>query len=79
MWTSSRFALALLLAFLASAALSDGINNPTATTGANGIGGDIGGGINNLGVGGGSVTPPGTCTGTIDLSTGCVQPMLGGL
>lgn len=26
-----------------------------------------------------SVTPPPSCTGTIDLSTGCVQPMLGGL
>jgi hypothetical protein len=25
------------------------------------------------------VTPPPTCDGTIDLSTGCVQPMLGGL
>lgn len=75
MWTSSRFALVMLLAFLASAALSDGINNPTATTGANGIGGDIGGGINNLGVGGGS--SGGGCSGTIDLSTGCAQPMLG--
>lgn len=26
-----------------------------------------------------SPPPPGTCNGTIDLSTGCMQPMLGGL
>lgn len=31
------------------------------------------------GSGGGSGPPPVGCTGTIDLSTGCVQPMLGGL
>lgn len=31
-----------------------------------------------LGVGtGGSAAPPSSCDGTIDLSTGCVQPMLG--
>lgn len=27
--------------------------------------------------GGGSPTPPAGCSGTIDFSTGCVQPMLG--
>lgn len=68
---------ALLLALLiASTQLrADGINNPKS----GGSGGNVGfiEGINNLGVGGGSVVSP--CTGTIDLSTGCVLPMFGGL
>ena len=35
-------------------------------------------GVTTSATGGGSPTPP-SCTGTIDLSTGCTQPMLGGL
>lgn len=68
---------ALLLALLiASTQLrADGINNPAS----GGSGANVGfiEGVNNLGVGGSS--GGGGCTGTIDLSTGCVLPMLGGL
>lgn len=31
------------------------------------------------GQGGAGPSPPGACNGTVDLSTGCPQPMLGGL
>ena len=49
-----------------------------------GIGQNIGGGISTEFDGGlsgiqhGFVGTPSICTGTIDLSTGCAQPMLGG-
>jgi hypothetical protein len=68
----NRFLLGLVLFAFAGSALADGIINPKA----NGI--DQREGINNLGIGGGS-TPPVGCSGTIDLSTGCVAPMLGAL
>lgn len=68
----NKLFLALVLFGFASYALADGITNPTA----NGI--NQREGINNLGIGG-RPAPPAGCTGTIDLSTGCVQPMLGAL
>ena len=36
------------------------------------------GGISRNGTGATGFIPPAGCTGTIDLSTGCAQPMLGG-
>ena len=68
----SKLVLFFVLLVFATAALADGIINPTA----NGV--DQREGINNLGIGGGS-TPPVGCSGKIDLSTGCVAPMLGAL
>ena len=70
----NRAVLILVLLGFAGYALADGINNPAVN--GNGVG--FGEGINNLGIGGGSVTPIG-CNGTINLSTGCAQPMLRGL
>ena len=70
----SRTVLFLVLLGFAGYALADGINNPAIN--GNGIG--LGEGINNLGVGGGSVTPSG-CNGVLDFSTGCAQPLPGGI
>ena len=70
----NRAVLILVLLGFAGYALADGINNPAVN--GNGVG--FGEGINNLGAGG--LPPPsGSCSGTIDLSTGCVAPMLGAL
>lgn len=59
----------MTLLILAANAAADGINNPTANVWNND-------GINNPTI---AAAPPGSCDGTIDTSTGCVQPMLGGL
>ena len=67
----NKFLLALVLFWLAGSALADGIINPKA----NGV--DQREGINNLGIGGSA--PVTGCNGTINLSTGCVAPMLGAL
>lgn len=69
-------ALLLALLMVSTQLRADGINNPKS--GGTG-GGQVGfiEGVNNLGVGGSAVVSP--CTGAIDLSAGCVLPMLGGL
>ena len=68
------------LALWASPVASDGVNNGSVI-GHDGIySGQAIGGAN--GISSPSVTaapPPTGCSGTIDLSTGCIQPMLGGL
>ena len=63
-----RFLLLIIFGlFLATAAKSDGIYNPT--------GGGVGfiDGVNNFTT---SAAPP-TCNGTLDLSTGCATPLVG--
>jgi hypothetical protein len=67
----NRVVLILVLIGLAGTALADGITNPQAN-----MAGQIEG-INNLGIGGSA--PVTGCNGTINLSTGCVAPMLGAL
>lgn len=47
--------------------------------GPNGCGPQIGGGPQVPPTGGGGYVPPAGCNGTVDFSTGCAQPMLGGL
>lgn len=76
---SIRSKLALLVALLMPlSAAADGIQNPPSG-GAGGGQLGFGEGVNNLGIGG-SATPSVNCgVGAIDLSTGCIQPMLGGL
>jgi len=65
-----RWAFTVLLAALVTSALAEGINDGAAFLGgSDGV-------FNPLGH---NSPPPSSCNGTIDLSTGCVQPMLGGL
>lgn len=68
MSTFSKWIALALLGALATAAWADGITNPIT---GNRLGFD---GVNNPTASSG---PPPTCDGTIDLSKGCTQPMLG--
>jgi hypothetical protein len=75
----SRAILILILGLWAVTAFADGIYNPYQNKFGSGVGDQtLGGGINNLGVGGTAVIPTSCTTGAIDLSTGCKLPMLGG-
>ena len=70
----SRLVLALLLGFLAGSAAADGLSSSMSP--------QLGGGISQFdgGISGVvSTAAPAGCNGTINLSTGCAMPMLGGL
>jgi hypothetical protein len=71
----NRAVLILVLLGFAGYALADGINNPAVN--GNGVG--SGEGINNLGIGGNAPLPPSGCNGVLDFSTGCAQPLPGGI
>lgn len=69
-------ALGIMAVLFAVAARADGVAGGVGNEGTSyGVGQPSG---ISYKIGGGSA-PPTTCTGTIDLSTGCAQPMLGGL
>jgi hypothetical protein len=79
MWNLNKLALIALLLMLSAAARGDGISGSGGRGPAgDGIGGGVGAAISNSG--GFTGSAPVTCgTGVIDLSTGCTQPMFGGL
>jgi hypothetical protein len=79
MWNFNKMALVALLLMLSAAARGDGISG-SGGRGAmgDGVGGGVGAAISNSG--GFTGTAPVSCgTGVVDLSTGCTQPMVGGL
>ncbi len=69
-WGAIVLVLLASSAALLAQALDGGLGRSGLNTGLGGPGGGSGGSGGN---------PPPACDGTIDLSSGCMQPMLGGL